>query len=213
MVTNVKCEHCGKLFEAEVEGKTTYCPHCGNETRFVTGEKPPSANPHIPSSREPAKTTQKQPEFSNRKSQIQNAVSFLQLAALLSIAGFLFLIWHQQQLPLPAPAESTSANPAPAAAPALPQWEYDKIEWTEKRFDREDHPGQILVTKIQIESELYTAKGQQAVDIDALLTVIGRFGWELVCFDGKYYIVKRPRQWRDGQFSTSDEWETIPKSN
>jgi phage FluMu protein Com len=208
MVTNVKCEHCGKLFEAEVEGKTTYCPHCGNETRFVTGDKP-----HVPAIREPAKAIQKQPEFSNIKSQIQNTVSFLQLAALLANAGLLFLIWHQQQLPMPAPAESTSDNPATGAAPALPQWEYDKIEWTEKRFDREGHPGQILVTKIQIESDLYTAKGQQAVNIDDLLTVIGRFGWELVCFDGKYYIVKRPRQWRDGQFSTRDEWEPIPKPN
>jgi DNA-directed RNA polymerase subunit RPC12/RpoP len=32
MIANVQCSHCGEAFEQNIEGKTSLCPHCGQET-------------------------------------------------------------------------------------------------------------------------------------------------------------------------------------
>jgi hypothetical protein len=99
------------------------------------------------------------------------------------------------------------------------EWEYQTIPWNSERFDSRDHPDQILVTEIYItyknglnlEASDYKKLGGVS-DISGLLNVIGHNGWELVCFDGKNYIVKRPTTWTSGRFYVSDEWEDIPKT-
>ena len=38
MITTVQCQHCNKGFESDMESKTEFCPHCGNET-YVANTK------------------------------------------------------------------------------------------------------------------------------------------------------------------------------
>ena len=35
MIGEIKCEHCGNIFEGETLGKNELCPHCSNETSIV----------------------------------------------------------------------------------------------------------------------------------------------------------------------------------
>jgi len=99
---------------------------------------------------------------------------------------------------------------------SLPRWEYAAFEWNNERYDSQNHPNQILVTKIKIAKKSqydYEVLDTPITKIEDLLKEIGCYGWELVCFDGKHYIVKRldivhrSDYWTNGNFYLlSDEW-------
>ena len=99
---------------------------------------------------------------------------------------------------------------------SLPRWEYAAFEWNNERYDFKNHPNQVLVTEIYIEEKSHPPYEKQLAKIskiEDLLKEIGNYGWELVCFDGKHYIVKRldivhrSDYWTNGNFYLlSDEW-------
>jgi predicted nucleic acid-binding Zn-ribbon protein len=47
MISSITCQHCGKVFEAEIVSKTELCLHCGKETSvlFVAEAPAPPSNP------------------------------------------------------------------------------------------------------------------------------------------------------------------------
>lgn len=100
------------------------------------------------------------------------------------------------------------------------RWEYAVFEWHDMEFDSANHPDEVLATFIHFQNDAlwetaWGKGGQEIGTLDALLNRIGAHGWELVCFDGRNYIVKCPaNQNADSQndFEIDRHWKTL-KSN
>jgi hypothetical protein len=213
MIAKCPCEHCGVNIEFATEeflsGSSVTCPKCGQETPLsVSHQAKPAPKPAEPVAATKTETTknltpERKPEVAKSAPPFKRDLVALFLQCLTAIAaitcaGLIYQTTHQP--------------PPDSAKPALPRWEYDAFKWNDDRFDDVSHEGKIRVTMIHISTDRPSAAGAQAVDIDSLLTAIGDYGWELVCFDGKHYIVKRPRDWSDGSFSLYDEWQDLPKT-
>lgn len=182
MITTIHCQNCGYDFEFEVTGKAAaICPSCDSQATIQPAIEP----------------APKQPAAIRPGSRL--APILISAAALIILAILAIGITTRK---------NSTFNLQPST---LEKWQYASIQWEDKRIDRDNHPGKILVTHIHIATDHPSAEGAQAMAIDTLLSAIGNYGWELVCYDGKNYIVKRPRPWPDGTFYLTDEWESIPK--
>jgi hypothetical protein len=214
MITQVICQHCGHNFEADVVDKTTECPACGQQTNI---------SPPAPEQSPPADPQPQTPAARPHNYRFVILGSFI-LAGIVTAA--LIQLHFSRIFQQTKNAQELFSNKSDKFAsknlPNLVTWQYAAFQWQDDRFprsayDRERHDGQILVTIIKIPDDksfqtLYADKGAQAVNIDHLLDIIGHYGWELVCFDGKNYIVKRPRDWQSGTFYLTDEWQDLPKT-
>ena len=47
MIAHVICQHCSQEFEADITGKTEFCPHCGKETRVRLAPFKPAAAANV----------------------------------------------------------------------------------------------------------------------------------------------------------------------
>lgn len=232
MIAECKCQHCENPIEFEVSefqetgqserqrfGQSVPCPHCQKETNiYIDKPEPPGGWPKqepaqtIPTPKsEPPKKIASDPNPKPTTALEKSAINHPPLAIPAGLSICLQGITALAAIACAVMIYSISKKPtAPPSAPVL--WEYAVIQWEPERFDHENHKGKILATQIHIATDRPSAAGAQAVDIDRLLTAIGDYGWELVCYDGKRYIVKRPRIWQDGSFYLTDEWQDLPKT-
>jgi hypothetical protein len=211
------CRHCdGPLaFDPANAGEIATCPHCKLDTMLFIPPPPPVG---IVPGRERMRCFVRSIIRQMQKHGLNPwQVSFvIGIVAIGILAPHMFPPNHQTihaQNPFPA-ANSELQTPNSA----IIKWQYATIEWEPQRFDHVEHRGQILTSFIHIPGDklfdaLYGQRGAAAVGIEKLLNVIGNYGWELVCFDGRQYIVKRTGDAIGGTFYITDEWEDLPKKS
>src|ERR1035437_6194825 len=186
MTAICSCQNCGQNieFDESNSGQTVTCPHCGVETMLCA----PKSKNQPPS---PAAQTPNKPALTFKRDWLALVFQCTTAIAVIVCAVLIYKTTHQ-----------------PAS---LPRWEYAAFEWNNDRINL--NSGKGLITKIHIDTKYQYSYDERNFKIEDLLTKIGNYGWELVCFDGKHYIVKRSDEWANGGFYLlPDEWVDLPGS-
>ena len=92
----------------------------------------------------------------------------------------------------------------------LAEWQYNRFEFIERHPSPDDNNKRI-VTVLYITGKDLTLTGRipetgtnYCETASQLLNIIGGYGWELVSFDGKEYIVKRRKSLENNFFVNTE---------